>query len=281
MLMAQITDLHIGFDGQDKPDLNTARFQQVLDHMNTLSVQPDLYLFTGDLVESGRDWAYDRVKKMCAPLKAPCYFAMGNHDNRAAFEAVFKTGLIHDGFLNYSVEKDGLRILVLDTLEPGKHGAGFNETCADWLAKELASHPESPTLIVMHHPPIETGIGWLTASSEDEWVKRFRAVIAPYSNIVQIIAGHIHRNISQRCEQSFVTVTHAVAPKVSFDLAPIDPNTPDNRVLLSDALGGYALHHWHKGVLTTHSIQLPEGRPIVQFDADHAWVVQHTLDLSD
>lgn len=279
MLIAQITDLHLGFDGPDQTDKNTERFKEVLTHIVELSVKPDVMLITGDLVETGHNWAYDRLKTLLAPFDIPCYFAMGNHDDRSAFEAVFETGLFESKFLNFTVENFDLRIIVLDSLDPGRHGAGFCEERSTWLADRLKEYPMRPTVIVMHHPPIDTGIGWITTSPEADWVKRFTQVIAPYDNIIQILTGHIHRNISQRLNNTLVTVSHAVAPRVVLDLAPINPTVPDNRILLSDATGGYSLHDWNGTVLTTHSIHLPMGRPIVRYDDEHAWVVRHTLDL--
>jgi len=280
MLIAQITDLHIGFDGPDKPDKNTGRFKDVIAHIDALSVKPDLILITGDLVETGHNWAYGRLKDLLHPFNIPCYFAMGNHDDRLAFEKVFETGLFQSKFLNYTIENFDLRIIVLDTLEPGRHGGAFCEERAAWLAEQLEEDSKRPTVIALHHPPIDTGIGWMTISPEADWVKRFRQTISPYNNIVQILTGHIHRNITQRMDNTLVTVSHAVAPKVALDLAPIDPLIPDNRILLSDAIGGYNLHQWNGTVLTTHSVHLSEGRPIVRYDDDHAWVVRHTLDLN-
>jgi len=279
MLIAQITDLHIGFDGPDITDKNTERFKEVLDHVQNLSVTPDLLLFTGDLVEGGNNWAYKRIKSLLDPINIPKYFVMGNHDNRDLFEETFKTGLFNSGFLNYTIENYDLRIVVLDSLKPGYHGAGFCETRANWLAETLEEQPSRPTLIVLHHPPIDSGIGWLTSSPEMPWVQRFTQTISKYDNIIQILSGHIHRNISQRLGNTLVTVSHAVAPGVALDLSPIDPAKPDNRVLLTDAAGGYSLHDWSGKVLTTHPVNLAVVKPLVRYDEAHSWVVRHTLDL--
>jgi len=281
MLIAQITDLHLGFDGPEAEDKNAERFNQVLAHLQALSVKPDVLLITGDLIETGNNWAYRRVKSLAESLRIPVFFAMGNHDNRDGFETVFQTGLMNNGFLQYTIEDFDLRIIVLDTLQPGWHGAGFCETRADWLSAKLAEQPSRPTLIAMHHPPIETGIGWLTASPDDDWVKRFKSSIEGHENIVQILAGHIHRNIIQKFGSTNVIVSHAVAPRAVLDLAPIDVDKPDNRPLLSDGTGGYSLHQWNGSHLTTHIVQLPIGMPIVKYDKEHAWIVRHTLDLKN
>jgi hypothetical protein len=82
-----------------------------------------------------------------------------------------------DGFLQYAIEDHPLRILVLDTLEEGRHGGNFCETRAAWLSERLAEAPERPTLIVLHHPPIESGLSWMTENPEAEWVKRLEAIV--------------------------------------------------------------------------------------------------------
>ncbi len=279
MLIVQLTDIHIGFDGPDKFDRNAARFEKAIAHINALSVKPDLILATGDLIEGGNGWAYGRAKALLEKIDIPQYYTMGNHDDRDAFEAVFKTGLMENGFLNFTIEDYDLRIIVVDTLQEGLHGGAFCEYRADWLSRKLAEQPKRPTLIAMHHPPIDTGIGWLTASPEDNWVKRFKTVIEPHTNIVQIIAGHIHRNITQRFAHTYVTVAQPIAPKVALNLAPIDPDIPDNRVLLTDAIGGYCLHQWKEGSLTTHFVNISNAEPILRYDQDHAWIVRHALDM--
>ena len=125
--------------------------------------RPDLLLATGDIADNGDDAvSYARLKEAIADLPFPVYPALGNHDSRAAFLADFPDSRSPDGFLQYAIEDLPVRILVLDTLEDGRHGGGFCETRAAWLRARLAEAPERPTLIVLHHPPIETGLSWMT-----------------------------------------------------------------------------------------------------------------------
>lgn len=70
MIIAQITDLHHGFDGRDKPCLNTKRLRDVIFELNHLRKPPDLVLVTGDLVESGAHWAYKKLKEELEALEA-------------------------------------------------------------------------------------------------------------------------------------------------------------------------------------------------------------------
>ena len=279
MIVAQITDLHLGFDGQGNPCKNTKRLRHVIHELNDMKRRPDLVLLTGDLVESGADWAYKKLKKELAALEIPHFFALGNHDKRSAFSDVFSEFPLTDGFLQYTIEDWPLRIIILDSLKQGRHGGDFCETRAAWLKQTLAQDKTRPTLIALHHPPIETGIAWMTASKEDEWVKRLRLIVSDYNNIVQIISGHIHRIIFKAFAGTHVSVSQAVAPQVKLELADIDPELPDDRVLLVDTLAGFSLHHWDGASLTTHHGTAPPGRPIVRYDKKHAFVVRTTLDL--
>ena len=279
MIIAQITDLHLGFDGEGNRCENTKRLRHVIHELNDMKRGPDIVLVTGDLVESGADWAYEKLKIELANLEAPYFLALGNHDKRSAFSEVFPEFPISDGFLHYTIEDWPLRIIILDSLKEGRHGGDFCEKRAAWLKKTLAEDPERPTLIAMHHPPIETGIAWMTASKEDEWVKRLRKILDSHSNIVRVICGHIHRTIFKAFAGTHVAVSQAVAPQVKLELADIDPEVPDDRVLLVDTLAGYSLHHWDGDSLTTHHATAPQGRPIVKYDRKHAFVVRTTLDL--
>ena len=173
-----------------------------------------------------------------------------------------------------------MRIIVLDTLKPGFHGGSFCKERANWLSKTLEEQPEKPTLIALHHPPIDTGIPWMTTSFDAPWVTRFRNVISSHNNIIQIISGHVHRRISKPFANSYVCVSGAIAPQVKLDLSPIVPTVPDGRILLIDGPAEYCLHQWDGKSLTTHSSITPAGKPIVHFDKEHAFIVPQTLDLN-
>ena len=281
MIIAQITDLHLGFDGPDKPCANTERLRNVIHELNSLKLAPDIILVTGDLVESGEHWSYQKLKDELSALNAPYYLTLGNHDHREDFSKVFPEFAFANGFLNYTIEGWPLRIIVLDSLEEGRHGGEFCEQRAKWLTAALAEQPNTPTLIAIHHPPIETGIAWMTASDDDAWVTRLSSVINGHNNIVRIVCGHIHRVIFKSFAGTLVSVSEAVAPQVKLELAEIDAETPDDRALLIDGLAGYSLHHWKDGALTTHHSSAPQGRTILRFDQKHAFVVRKTLDLPD
>lgn len=279
MIIAQITDIHLGFEGPEIPCENTLKLRAVIKDLEHMQKKPDLVLITGDLTESGETWAYEALKRELKALSCPYYLGLGNHDRRAVFTQCFPEFVMTDGFLHYEVTEGPLRILMLDTLEEGRHGGGFCPARAAWLRAELGARPDVPTFIAMHHAPIDTAIAWMTSGAGKAWVKALRAVVTDFDNIQHVTCGHIHRPIFTRFGKTTLSVCPAVAPQVHLDLASIDPDVPDNRVLLRDELPGFALHVWDGTAVTTHMGTAPAGPPIVRFDQDHVSVVKHTLDL--
>ena len=116
---------------------------------------------TGDLVDAGTEAEYAYLRALLAPLDMPVYVIPGNHDARDALRSAFAD----DGylpakgpFLQYAIEDFPVRILALDTLVPGAPGGRLCAERLAWLEARLAEAPQRPTVILMHHPPFETGI---------------------------------------------------------------------------------------------------------------------------
>jgi 3',5'-cyclic AMP phosphodiesterase CpdA len=254
LLIAQITDLHLGFDQDDPDELNRRRLDRTLRTLIAMTPRPDLLLVTGDLAEEGDDEvSYRRLAEALAGVPFPCFPAMGNHDSRDAFRRVFPDAPgTEDGFVQYALDDLPLRILVLDTLEPGRHGGGFCEARAAWLAARLGEAPQRPTLIVLHHPPIDTGLSWMTENPDAAWVGRLRSVVERHNNVVAMIAGHLHRPVITQWAGTTLAVCPSTAPQVALDLAPIDPERPDGRAMIVADPPAFALHLWNGRELVTH-----------------------------
>ena len=258
VLIAQITDTHVGFEPEaGDEEFNYLRFRMAIDHLCAQTVQPDILILSGDIADKGTAESYAQVKKAIASVPFPVHVMTGNHDNRENLLAAFPdcpTFAAPDGkaFAQYALDLNGLRVLCLDTLQHGRHGGAFCDVRADWLASELAAQPDTPTLIVMHHPPIISGIDWMDPRPGEAWLVRFGEAIAGHSQIVGITCGHLHRPIAASLDQLPVAVTPAVAPAVSLDLRPVDFHKEDGRGIVDAEPPGYALHRWKDGQLVTH-----------------------------
>lgn len=254
ILVAQITDLHIGFDRGNPHELNVRRLNLVIDHLNAMRPKPSLLLVTGDLVERGDDAdAYGHMKALVARWEGPVAWAIGNHDDRALFRSTLP-GVPTDehGFVQYELDHGGVRWIILDTLDEGRHGGMLCSKRAGWLKARLAERKKMPTVIVLHHPPVDTGIDWMSALSSEAWVRRLERVIRPAGQVVGMVAGHVHRPIATSFAGKPLSVACSTAPWIALDLEDIDPAHPDGRPLILGDAPSFALHYWNGERLLTH-----------------------------
>ena len=253
MLIAQITDIHLGFDRDNPREFNRQRLDRTLEALCALEPLPDLLIATGDIADDGDDrLSYARFREATDVLPFPVLHALGNHDSREPFLEIFPDTPTADGFVQYAIDQFPVRILVLDTLEEGRHGGGFCETRAAWLAERLAEQPDRPTLIVLHHPPIDSGLSWMSEDPDAPWVRRLHAIVSRHDNIVAMISGHLHRQVVTLWAGTTLAVCPSTAPQVALDLAEIDPDRPDGRPMIVADPPGYALHYWNGEGLITH-----------------------------
>lgn len=277
MLLAQITDIHIGFDAGNPDEFNRRRLDQVLAQLTTGPNQPDVLLATGDLTDRGDRLSYERLKDALAAAPMPVLPCVGNHDIRDEFCAVFPGFSDPSGFIQYDQMLDGIRIVVIDTLEEGRHGGAFCETRAAWLQSQLAQHRDVPTYIVMHHPPFDSGIEWMTTDPMEPWVARFAGAIAGAGQLQGLICGHLHRSLCVQWHGLSVAVCSSTAPQVTLDLRPIDPDLPDGRAMIVAEEPAYALHHWNGAQLVSYFDRAHSGQVLASYDARMQPLVEHLI----
>lgn len=257
MLIAQISDVHLGFapGGADEP--NRRRLEAVVASLAAARPAPDILFVTGDLTEHGDAASYAQVRDALATVACPVHYLLGNHDLRAGFASVWP-GRFDDGFLHYVVDTPALRFVALDTLEEGRHGGGFCARRAAWLSARLAEAPDRPTLVLLHHPPVAVGIDWMDVGADEPWVTRLGDALAGQGQVVGLVTGHLHRSIASRWQGLPVAICPSTSPGLSLDLTPIDPAHPDDRAMIADSAPAYALHRWDGTRLVTHFATAPE-----------------------
>jgi 3',5'-cyclic AMP phosphodiesterase CpdA len=253
MLIAQMTDIHIGFaPGEEPEEFNHSRFRATLERLCEAPNRPDMLVLTGDITDRGDIESFDKTAAVLADCPFPVWPMVGNHDSREGLLHAFPQVRSDGGFLHYVLEQEGLRIVLLDTFEPGRHGGAFCAARQAWLAARLDEAPATPTLIFMHHPPVVSGIDWMDPDPEEGWVQRLGAALGGRSQVLAIHCGHLHRPLSASFRGIPLSVTPSVAPLVSLDLRAIDPDRPDDRHLITTEPPTYALHRWDGATLATH-----------------------------
>ena len=253
--VAQISDLHVVRPGRQLAGvIDTAGFARAaVEHLNHLDPQPDAILATGDLIDGGSATEYLHLKELVAPLRAPLWLMPGNHDDRSALRAAFpeRVELAGDGFVQFVIEGP-VRVVCLDSTRPGEEGGRLDARQLEWLDVTLAAAPTTPTIVALHHPPFETGIGHMDAIGLDPGdASRLGAVVAAHSQIERVQCGHLHRSIVCRWHGTIAATAPSVAHAVALDL----------RVAGQAAWNleppGYFLHWWTpEAGLVTHLLPI-------------------------
>lgn len=274
MLIGQITDIHIGFlrDHPDEPNLR--RFQALLARLTDGPNRPDLLLLTGDLTEHGDAASYTQLVAALHSCPVPVWPIPGNHDERGAFAAAFPQVALSDGFAHYAIDAGELRIVMLDTVDPGRHGGAFCEARAAWLNAELDALRDRPTVIAMHHPPFAAGIDWMDPDPAEPWIARFAEATRGHDQIQAVLCGHLHRPIVTRWNNAPLAVCPSSAPALALDLRSVDPDQPDGRALIRDEPPGYALHRWDGNRLISHFESVGNFAALACFDETMQMVIK-------
>ncbi|HXZ01540.1 MAG TPA: phosphodiesterase [Stellaceae bacterium] len=250
MLIAQITDFHIKARGRIAYRVvdTAACLAAAVAALKALDPRPDLVVATGDLTDFGREEEYALLRELLAPLAMPVYLIPGNHDEREAMRRTFRGDgyFPAQGFLNYTVEDHPLRLVALDTVIPGESGGRLCAERLAWLDRTLASAPERPTMILMHHPPFQTGIAHMDAIGLDG-ADAFAAVLARHPRVERVLCGHLHRSIQAPIgRRAIASTAPSTAHQVALDLRPRGP------AAFMMEPPGYQLHLWRPatGVVT-------------------------------
>ncbi|KZK89993.1 3',5'-cyclic adenosine monophosphate phosphodiesterase CpdA [Pseudovibrio sp. Ad5] len=250
MIFAQLTDIHIKAGGKFAYNCvdTLSHLRQAVAHLNAFRPRLDFVVISGDLVDLGNADEYELFRQEIDQLDMPFYVIPGNHDHRDAMRDAFADHdyLTSEGALQFSIEKDGLRIIGLDTTIPGKHDGHFDADKQVWLRDELDAHKNQPTLVFMHHPPFKTGIQhmddiMLMRADEDFW-----PVVTGQSQIRQIACGHVHRAIEVFKNGIPMSICPASGHQVTLDL---DPDGEPGFVMDPPAV---RVFRWSEGELINH-----------------------------
>jgi 3',5'-cyclic-AMP phosphodiesterase len=264
VLIAQISDLHIkppGVLAYGRVDTASA-LERCVAALNAFTPKPDLVVISGDLADTPIAEEYENLKRLLAPLKLPTVGIPGNHDSRELMRAAFPQGAYAypTGPLNQRVEIGGLDLVLLDSSVPGRPHGELDAPTLQWLEATLASSPDRPALLFLHHPPFKTGI-WHMDRQFLLNAGELAAVVKRHPRAQLIAAGHIHRAILTMFAGIPSTICPAPNHAVDLDLAEL--REPSFKV----EPPAFHLHTWFPGEgfgsVVTHQV------PVGNFDGPH------------
>jgi 3',5'-cyclic AMP phosphodiesterase CpdA len=223
MILLHLTDLHMrprGLAAMRACETNMLA-ERALRAVRDFRPRADALIISGDLTNNGRVEEYRCFAEVLGRLiDIPVYVIPGNHDHRVNMRAELAhlPGVTTDPeFIQYTVEDLPVRLVLLDTLIQGKTDGELCPKRLAWLDATLAAAPDTPTVVVMHHPSFVCGIGHM-----DRIILRqpatFNALIARHKQVQLILTGHHHRQITTRIAQATAIIAPGVAHIVELDL---------------------------------------------------------------
>lgn len=191
----QITDPHLFADAAGTlRGLNTlATLAAVVDDIGRRDWPADFIAATGDLSHDEPEGAYRLFRSVVEPLGLPVLCIPGNHDLRAAMQAVLATPPFH-----YCAALDsGPWLLVgIDSCIEGKAAGRVAGAELDRLAGLLAGTGRPHAAVFLHHPPVSMGSRWLDSVGLDDR-DAFLGVVAAAGNVRTVVFGHVHQQFDR------------------------------------------------------------------------------------
>ena len=264
VFIAQISDLHIKRPGaMAYGRVDTAKaLERCVAALNEFAPAPDFVVISGDLADTPTAEEYDHLRRLLGPLKLPFASIPGNHDSREMMRAALPASSYaqSSGPLDQRIEIAGIDLLLLDSSVPGKPHGQLDSTTLEWLDTALASSPQRPALLFLHHPPFKAGI--LHMDRQNLFNADALALIVRRHPRVRLVAtGHVHR--ATLTMFAGVPATICPAPNHAVDLDLAELREPSFKV----EPPAFHLHAWFPGEgfgsLVTHQV------PIGQFDGPH------------
>ena len=262
--IAQISDLHIKPPGSlAYGRVDTAKAAEgCVRTLNEFRPRPDLVVISGDLADTPTAEEYEHLKRLLAPLLLPFVGIPGNHDSRQMMRAAFPRAAyaFPSGPLNQKVEVGPLDLVLLDSSVPGKPHGELDAPTLQWLEATLASSPERPALLFLHHPPFQAGI-WHMDRQNLLNAAEFEPIVRHHPRVKLIATGHAHR--AALTMFAGVPTTICPAPNHAVDLDLAELREPSFKV----EPPAFHLHSWFPGdgfgSVVTHQV------PIGNFDGPH------------
>jgi Icc protein len=256
MLFAHISDLHVmpkGVLAYGRVD-SARMLKSAVAHLNRLSPRPDAVLISGDLASHGEPAAYVHMREILSDLDSRYFVIPGNHDDVSNFRHAFGDHgyLPREGkFINYAVDEFAVRVVALDSIVHGRVRGAVCDERLEWLDRTLAARPFAPTLVMMHHAPISTGLAHIDGVGM-EGSEALEQVIARHPQVERVLCGHVHRAIVSRFGGTVLASCPSTAHQASVDLRPDGEDT----FIMEPP--GFQLHRWNGKVLHTYTLAIGE-----------------------
>lgn len=234
--LLHLSDTHATASGIDETGIDAVSALERLLHDCRHVPDLDLVVVTGDIADDGSAQGCaavrDRVGRFARDRGIPHVYTTGNHDSRTEFASELGTGHRDSrgedvGTLLAGVGEEraavsvvgGLRVVTLDSLVPGEWYGKVSSAQLSALARILRQPAPEGTVLALHHPPLHsTTAPWL-----DPFGLRNRdelAAVVDGTDVVVLLCGHFHLQLSGRMSQATVWATPGVVTRIDLTAPP-------------------------------------------------------------
>lgn len=219
----QLSDLHVVGEGarasgvlDTRAILKTA-VNRLIDMRDALG-PIDAVLVTGDISDDGCADSYSFARDELNRLALPLLIVPGNHDIRGPFRAAF-AGLVDmpsSGLIDWATFVGDTLVIGLDTLIEGQSSGRLRDESLDLLKKALASAGTGPVIVMLHHPPIQTGIRFMDSIGLENTTS-LEPILDEAQGEVTLLAGHVHGVHHGRLGRHHVVTAPSICSAFALD----------------------------------------------------------------
>ena len=197
--LIQLSDLHLVPPGQltskvlDTNSILEETINEILRKKDYFG-KIECVVVTGDVSDDGSIESYLSAHEKLIKLNVPFLVIPGNHDLRNPMREVFNEHVefsTHSSQFDWVFKYEETVIVGLDSLVEGENFGFLEKTSLEFLSNQLSIHNGSDIVLLIHHPPIKTGIYFmdkigLTNSSD------LAECLKVTNHPVRILCGHVH-----------------------------------------------------------------------------------------
>jgi 3',5'-cyclic AMP phosphodiesterase CpdA len=197
--LIQLSDLHLVSPGKltskvlDTNAILEETINEILSKKDYFG-QIDGLVVTGDISDDGSMESYLSAYEKLSKLNVPILVVPGNHDLRDPMRKVFHENVQfskNSSQFDWVFEFDETLIIGLDTLVEGENFGFLEEKSLDFLSHKLSNNSGSDLVLLIHHPPIKTGIYFMDQiglTNTGDLSECLKATDRP----IKILCGHVH-----------------------------------------------------------------------------------------
>ncbi|PAV25863.1 3',5'-cyclic-AMP phosphodiesterase [Tamilnaduibacter salinus] len=186
----QLTDPHLMADpfGELLGIRTRESLDAVIDQVRGEGRVPDLIIASGDIAQDGSQTAYRAFRDRVSVFDCPVIWFAGNHDDVPSMNAVIE----ETESARRRVLTGGWQFIGLDSSVPGHVHGALSDDELQYLRDCLAECPKTPTLVALHHHPVDVGCDWMAAIGVRNGAE-LMDLLRRSPQVKIVLWGHIHQ----------------------------------------------------------------------------------------